>query len=94
MHFNIYLDEETGNRLTKVTKMSHQSRNALIREAINDWLIRHEGQQWPDLVLDFEGVPEFPAFESTRLELKPVQDDPLGLPITHKSLNTRTIVIK
>lgn len=78
MHFNIYLDEETGKRLMRATQASHQSRNALIREAINFWLETHDKKHWPDEVLDFQGVPGFPVFESTRQELKPIQDDPLA----------------
>ena len=27
--------------------------------------------QWPDLVLSYEGMPDFPAFESSREELLP-----------------------
>ena len=78
MNFNIYLDEETGKRLTRATQASHQSRNALIREAINLWLESHGAKHWPDAVLDFQGVPDYPLFESTRQELKPIQDDPLA----------------
>lgn len=78
MNFNIYIDDQLGERLTEVAKASKQSRNALIREAISAWLSVNEKSQWPDEVMQFQGVRDFPAFESYRDDLKPAQDDPFA----------------
>jgi predicted transcriptional regulator len=78
MHFNIYLDDETGKQLNAVAKQSGQTRNALIREAIKEWLARHARPQWPEAVMAFEGVPDMPPFEAGRKQLKPPADDPLA----------------
>lgn len=36
------------------------------------------GNQWPDAVLAFEGVPDMPPFEQDRIELLPATEDPLA----------------
>jgi hypothetical protein len=33
--------------------------------------------QWPDIVLSYEGIPDFPAFESYRDELLPPREPEL-----------------
>ena len=76
MHFNIYLDDNLGERLIKATKESHKSRNALIREAVDLWLKTNENSLWPKQIMEFEGVADFPEFESYRDELKEASDDP------------------
>lgn len=66
MHFNIYIDDDLSERLTQATADSPKSRNALIREAIDLWLTTHEKTRWPESVLQFKGLKDFPAFESLR----------------------------
>ena len=78
MNFNIYLDDRLGERLIIATKESHKSRNALIREAVDLWLKTNENSSWSKQILEFEGVADFPAFESYRDELKNVKDDPFA----------------
>lgn len=78
MNFNLYLDDQLGERLTEVAKENKKSRNALIREAISLWLRTHEKSQWPDEVMEFEGVPDFPAFESYRKDLAEAREDPFA----------------
>ena len=46
MHFNIYLDDETGERLTKAAKKAGENRNAVIRQAVQEWLVRRGKPQW------------------------------------------------
>ena len=36
MHFNIYLDDETGQRLTTAAKERGENRNAVIRHAVQE----------------------------------------------------------
>ena len=38
MHFNIYVDDETGNQLTRLARRLRTSRNAVIREALQEWV--------------------------------------------------------
>ena len=37
MHFNVYFDDETGQRLTAAAQKEGESRNALIRKAVGQW---------------------------------------------------------
>jgi predicted transcriptional regulator len=78
MNFNIYLDDETGQRLNRAAKREGESRNALVRQAVSEWLNRHGKSQWPDDVLAFKGMTDMPRFEGSRGRLKPPDADPLA----------------
>lgn len=78
MNFNIYLDDETGQQLASAAEQVGESRNALIRKAVSEWLSRHTRPQWPDVVLDFNGMADMPAFEAARDSLKLPAGDPLA----------------
>jgi Ribbon-helix-helix protein, copG family len=78
MNFNIYLDDETGEQLGQLAKKVGESRNALIRQAVTEWLNRHDQPTWPTEVLNFEGDPSLRSFELWREELKKPQADPLA----------------
>jgi predicted transcriptional regulator len=78
MNFNIYLDDKTGHQLISAAEQAGESRNALIRKAVSEWLSRRAQPQWPDAVLDFKGVADMPTFEASRGRLKPPETDPLA----------------
>ncbi|MDP1609739.1 MAG: ribbon-helix-helix domain-containing protein [Thiobacillus sp.] len=78
MNFNIYLDDETGQQLNKVAKMAGESRNALVRQAVSEWLKKHGKPQWPEDVLAFNGLADMPPFEASRDRLRPPVADPLA----------------
>ena len=78
MNFNIYLDDETGQQLNKVAEKSGESRNALVRRAVSEWLKNHGKSQWPAEVLAFKGMADMPLFEAGRDRLKPPVADPLA----------------
>jgi hypothetical protein len=78
MHFNVYIDDQTGQKLTEAAKQCGETRNALIRTAVREWLARRTTSQWPEVVRDFEGMPDMPPFEEGRDRLKPPMADPLA----------------
>ena len=78
MNFNIYLDDETGQQLTLAAQDAGVNRNAVIRRAVSEWLARHAQPQWPEAILNFQGIPEIPAFEASRSQLTPPAADPLA----------------
>ena len=78
MNFNIYLDDETGQLLNKVAKKSGKSRNALVRQAVREWLKQQGKPQWPEEVLAFKGMADMPLFEASRDRLRPPVADPLA----------------
>jgi hypothetical protein len=78
MNFNIYLDDETGQQLGQVAEQAGETRNALIRQAVSEWLDRQGRPQWPTEVLGFKGMTNVPLFEAGRDRLTPPGDDPLA----------------
>ena len=78
MNFNIYLDDETGLQLNNVAKKVGESRNALVRQAVGEWLKRQGKPQWPADLLAFNGMPDLPEFEASRGHLQPPAEDPLA----------------
>lgn len=77
MHFNIYVGPSLGERLTECAAARRITRNRLIRDILERF-VAEDKQTWPQQILDFEGVPDFPAFESHRAELLSVSEDPLA----------------
>jgi len=77
MHFNIYVDDETGERLAELAREAGKSRNAVIREAIAAWVERNR-HGWPQEILEFDGIRGAPRFEDYRDELKEPAEDPLA----------------
>lgn len=78
MNFNIYLDDTTGQQLNAIAQQAGESRNALIRQAVSDWLSHQSQPQWPEVVVNFKGMADVPLFEAGRDQLKPPVDDPLA----------------
>ena len=72
MHFSIYLDDKTGQRLNEVAKVSGKSHDVLIRDAIELCMgMVYETAPWPEDVMTFQGMDDFPPFENHRTELLP-----------------------
>lgn len=78
MNINIYIEDSLGNYLNQYAKQNGKSRNALIREAVKEWVAHHGTKQWPVSVLNFSGVKDMPAFESYRDELLSPKEDPFA----------------
>jgi len=78
MNFNVYLDDDLGSRLLEAAKESQKSRNGLIREAIDLWLKTKQTTEWPDEIMQFTGIGDFPAFESHRMDLTSPKADPFA----------------
>jgi hypothetical protein len=78
MNINIYLEDTVAKTLGQCAKRSGSSRNAIIREAIKEWIQHHEVKKWPASILKFNGMQAFPSFESYRDNLLPPSEDPLA----------------
>ncbi|MFX8320161.1 ribbon-helix-helix domain-containing protein, partial [Acinetobacter baumannii] len=78
---NLYLEDALASELKHSTERTGKPRNAIIREAIKEWIANHQTKFWPKSVLNFKGCPEMPAFESYRKELIFTDEDPLKLNI-------------
>jgi predicted transcriptional regulator len=78
MNLNIYLEDTLAKQLTEQAAEREESRNALIREAIREWLERHQSKKWSHAIRAFRAVPEMPPFEDYRSELKEPKEDPFS----------------
>lgn len=79
MHFNIYVDDDTGQQLKSLAEKKGETRNALIRRALREWMQDNAvAAGWPSIVQGFQGIAETPPFEALRGELKPPASDPLA----------------
>ncbi|WP_037989381.1 ribbon-helix-helix protein, CopG family [Tepidiphilus margaritifer] len=77
MRITLELDEDTARQIQVLTGRDRARRNALIREALYEWLSRQGRAQWPESVLRFEGDADMPPFERSREELIAPPEDPL-----------------
>lgn len=78
MNVNIYIEESLNSRLNLLIKESGKTRNAIVRDALKDWVERHEHHQWPSAILKFKGIKNAPRFEDSRAELLPLNEDPFA----------------
>jgi hypothetical protein len=77
MHFNIYVNKPLGNALTLYASKQGMTRNRLIHEVLEQFMQQTQSL-WPESILKFTGVPDFPAFEASRGELLAPHEDPLA----------------
>jgi len=69
MNFNVYIDSSLGERLEQCVKIAHKSRNAIIREALEQYLNHASKQEWSQQFINFTGDPNSIVFEAYRNEL-------------------------
>ncbi|OGV28234.1 MAG: hypothetical protein A3F18_06065 [Legionellales bacterium RIFCSPHIGHO2_12_FULL_37_14] len=78
MNINIYMEDSLGKYLNQLTKQFGKSRNAIIREAIKEWIENHGIKKWPSSVVKFKGIESVPTFESYRNDVLPPKEDPFA----------------
>lgn len=79
MNFNIYLNNAVGEALKRLAKRRKMTRNALIRQAVEDLVAKEsESQTWSAAVLEWQGDPTFEPFEAHRGRLRAPTEDPLA----------------
>lgn len=76
MNFNVYLDDNTVDRLNALARKRGTTRNALIREAVAHLLEGKAGAAWPAIVREFGGEPGAEPFEASRRRIRPPKKDP------------------
>jgi hypothetical protein len=77
VNLNLYLDDQTAKELDRAARELGQTRSGLMRKAVREWLDKNAlgNPGWPPLILEWQGVPDMPAFESYRGELLPLRDN-------------------
>lgn len=70
MKINVFLPQKLFSQLSHVAEQLHLSKNAIIREALEEWLAHHYAKSvWPSHFFDFQAVKETPDFSSYRREI-------------------------
>ena len=75
MPFSIHMDEETRRAIEALARKSGKTRNALINEAVREFVRSRAAQEWPENVRGWMAArpkrahATMPAFESYRSEL-------------------------
>jgi len=76
MNLSIYLPPKLVTKLSLAAQQQHSSKNAIVREALEEWLAHHYPRSsWPPHFFDFQAVAEAPDFSSYRKELAPPKED-------------------
>jgi len=74
MNFNVYMDPNLAKKLEAKIKESHKTRNAIIREALDQYLAGGSQKRWSEAFLNFTGDPNSILFESYRDKLSEDSD--------------------
>jgi len=74
MTFSVYLDKNLASKLNRAAKRSGQTRNAVIRRALAEWLGSHRVGEWPEAIAGFRGIRNAARFEAYRKNLKPPRE--------------------
>ena len=77
MQIIIDLPPDLENDLTRQAAQSNIPLNTLILQVLRQIAQKPSIPQWPDTILSYQGVPDFPAFESYREELLPPSEPEL-----------------
>ena len=70
MNFSVHLDERLVKALERQARRAGRTRNALITDAVREWLARAERASWPAELTDFEAFDGLAPFESHRSKKK------------------------
>lgn len=76
MNLSVYLPEKLENKLSLIAQHRHASKNAIVREALEEWMAHnYPASNWPPHFFDFRAVEETPDFSSYRSDLAPAKED-------------------
>lgn len=75
MSFHVYVEPELERKIDALCKLTGRKRNAIVREALREYLNRQISNTWPDEVFDFKPNNKLIRFESLRSEFPPERED-------------------
>ncbi len=75
MSFHVYVEPELERKIEDLCKKTGRKRNAIVREALKEFVEKHSTQAWPDAVFDFKPNSKLARFESFRGDLLPERDN-------------------
>jgi predicted transcriptional regulator len=66
MNLNIYIEDQLAEKLSQYAEKSKRKKNAIIREAIKNWLQLHVKKKWSNEIVKFNGIEDFPNVKELR----------------------------
>lgn len=78
MNISIYVRREIAEKMAKIAKKTHRSRNSIVAEALDEWLDKHCKPHWPKHFFDFEPLDDNVRFDEFRKGLSEISEDPLA----------------
>lgn len=75
MNINVCLGNELLKSLDQFVKSTGQSRSVVIRNAIQEYVVRNSVKKWPESILKYKGMPGIKSFESERKNLNFPKED-------------------
>lgn len=76
MNLSVYLPPKLASQLSLIAKQQQTSKNAIVKEALEEWLTHHYLRaSWPPQFFDFQAVENAPDFSVYRNELAPPKED-------------------
>lgn len=68
MSFHVYLEPDLEVKLASLCKKTGKKRNAIVREALREYVDQHLNSAWPKGFFDFLPDPNLVPFENARME--------------------------
>lgn len=75
MSFHVYLEPDLQAKVEAYCKKTGRKRNAVVREALRQYVENHLAVEWPKEVFQFKPDRNMTRFESLRDDLLPVRDE-------------------
>lgn len=66
--WNIDVEDDLARQIEQYAKTMGQTCNTIIQDALKAWAVRYIPKPWPKSIMEFQGHPDAPCFESTRDE--------------------------
>lgn len=68
MSFHVYVEPDLERKIEDLCKKTGRKRNAIVREALKEFVEKHSSESWPESVFDFKPSSKLTRFESLRAD--------------------------
>jgi len=75
MNLNIYIEDHLAKQLSLQAEKLHRKKNSIIREALAEWLNKHNSKDWPRSVIEFQGIKDWDDIKVLRKSLSDNQKE-------------------
>ena len=76
-NMHVYLEDPLIQGLAALSEQTGKKRNALVREAVAEYIHRQQTETWPDALINYVPDKGLEPFERHRRDLLPPREDVL-----------------